>query len=327
MNIGIIGLGVMGTNHVRVASRFRNNLYVSDIDSEKVKLVSSSFKVAGAYTDHIEMISNQKLDGVIIAVPSQFHYNIAMDCISRGLNVLVEKPVAENIGDAKKMINFAAKKNVIFTVGHVERHNPAVAKLKELVKKGKLGEIYLVKTVRAGPFPKRLYGSPGGVLADLAVHDVDVVHYLLGPFKRLTSQQIVEGRQDLYSKVMFTLRNRVKGSLEFSWVSPRRVREIELYGTKGMVRCNYYEQSIEFFDNSKYDHFKSKDFLRGRISAGKIKNIKVNKKEPLMVEHEDFYNAIKCKKKPLVSGVEGLDALQIVNAIISSGKLRKDIVL
>ena len=112
-----------------------------------------------------------------------------------GKDIFVEKPIAENIQDAELMLQKSKENKTIFTVGHVERFNPVVTKIKSLLKD--LGDIYLVNTVRSGPFPKRLYGMHGGVLVDLAVHDADIIAYLIGDIKHVYAHVIKTGNQAL----------------------------------------------------------------------------------------------------------------------------------
>jgi len=177
MRIAVIGAGIMGSNHARVLSKMKNvDIAISDVNRARVDEVANTFDIGSVYDDHTRMLKDGA-DGVIVAVPSNIHRNIFDECIDAGVPVLVEKPMAENLADAVGMIEKAQGSGVPFTVGHVERFNPVVSKIKSII--GELGDIYLVNTVRAGPFPKRLYGMRGGVLVDLAVHDVDIIEHLL----------------------------------------------------------------------------------------------------------------------------------------------------
>jgi len=322
VNIGVIGAGVMGSHHIRVLSGIKDVslIAVSDVDLEKLKEITQKVNVRWLYKDHKEMLSKERLDGVIVAVPSAFHKKVVLDCIEAGVNVLVEKPISDNLKDAREMVDKAKKKKIIFTVGHIERFNPVVMKIKEFLDSKMLGKIYLVNTIRIGPFPKRLYNAPGGVLVDLSVHDIDIINYLVGNINQVYSQLIISGKQEIYAKSLFQIDNDIRGSSEFSWVSPKKVRIIEVYGTKGMLRGDYQIQELKFYENSDEAE---EALAKGKISEGKIIEYPINKQEPLKVELEHFVDCIKNKKEPLVKPEEALKALKIALAILESGENNK----
>jgi len=324
MNIGVIGAGIMGSNHIRVISAMKdvNLTAVCDVDLEKLKEMTQKVNVRWLYKDYKEMLSKERLDGVIVAVPSAFHKKVVLDCIEAGVNVLVEKPISDNLKDAQEMIDQAKKKKIIFTVGHIERFNPVVMKIKEFIEKNMLGKIYLVNTIRVGPFPKRFYGTPGGVLVDLAVHDVDIINYLVGNINQVYSQLIVSGKQEIYAKSLFQIDNDIRGSSEFSWVSPKKVRIIEVYGTRGMLRGDYQNQELKFFENSD----ESEGALaKGKISEGMIIEYPIQKQEPLKLELDHFIDCIKNKKQPLVKPEDAIKSLKIALAILESGENNKTV--
>lgn len=327
MLIGVIGAGTMGTNHTRVLSAMKNvDVVISDIDTAKRKDVADTFNVKNHYNDHIEMLKSEKLDGVVIATPSKFHKNIFMDCAERGVSTLVEKPIAESVADADAMIDKAREKGIIFTVGHVERFNPVVSKIKSLMEE--IGDIYLVNTVRAGPFPKRLYGSPGGVLVDLAVHDVDIVSYLVGNIEEVFSHIIRSGSQEIYANVLFKAGN-IHGSSEFSWISPKRVRTIEIFGTNGMLRGDYHQQNLWLYENSESEQRKSKNLfediiLKGNVAEGKVIQHPIKVEEPLKLELQNFIGGISGDRL-LVKPEEARNALAVAVSILESGKENRPI--
>src|SRR3989338_8648150 len=147
MNIGVIGVGVMGSNHARVLYELGHLAAVSDIDNIKLSHIKEKFN-ARCYNDHKDMITKEKLDGVVVAVQPKDHMKIVIDCLNAGLNVLVEKPISHYIKEAEEIVALAESKGLKLMVGHIERYNPVVTKLKELIDNGKLGKIYIVNTVR-----------------------------------------------------------------------------------------------------------------------------------------------------------------------------------
>ncbi len=319
-NIAVIGVGVMGTNHARVLSCMKNVNFtaISDIDETKLNIAGNQFNIAKKYKDHKELLKNEKLDGVIIAVPATHHKKVVFDCINAGVNVLLEKPISHDIIEAQEIIDIAKKKDIILLIGHIERFNPVVAKMKEFIQAGNLGDIYLVNSTRIGPYPKRLYGLQEGVLIDISIHDIDIIRYLVGEINQVYSQLLFSGNQEIYAKNLFRISKTAVGSSEFSWISPKRLRTIEIYGLKGMLTADYFNQKLTFYENNDAEVERSLE--KGSISAGKIIEIPVIKQEPLIIELNHFIECIKTKRKPLVNPKDAKRALEIAIAILKSDK-------
>ena len=276
------------------------------------------------------MIKKHKLDVVLIAVPTELHKKITMDCIREGINVFVEKPIAGSISDAKEMIEFADKHKKLLMIGHIERFNPVVTQIKKFIKEKMLGDIYLVNTIRAGPYPKRIRNV--GVLIDLAVHDIDILHYLIGDIERIYSQLILSNEEVIYCNSLFKMQNDVRGSCEFSWVSPKKTRTIHLYGVKGVIEGNYHDQTLRFYENPEAnaeirDNSYKEILSSGNIGAGKLVEITIKKEEPLKIELEHLIECVKENKKPLVTGEDSLKALKIALLMLESGKNGKPVLM
>ncbi|GAJ10359.1 unnamed protein product, partial [marine sediment metagenome] len=201
MKIAVIGMGLMGKNHVRVLNNIPEVTEVIIIDNNRkiLKEASNQFGISKSYHNHIEMFEKEKPDGVIVATPPDSHKQNVLDAIRYGINVLVEKPIAHTVEDAEEMIKAVEKKkHIVFTVGHIERFNPVVTKIKEFMDSKELNNVYLINTRRVGPFPKRLFGKVEGVLVDLAVHDFDIINYLGGKIEKIQSQIINSEKQEIY---------------------------------------------------------------------------------------------------------------------------------
>ena len=315
MKIGVIGTGSMGKNHVRVLKNIPevDEVIISDIDKNNLENVSKLFGISKKYQDHLEMLEKEKPDGVIVATPPDSHKKNAMDVIKYETNVLVEKPIAHTIEDAEEMIKAAEKKDIIFTVGHIERFNPVVTKIKEFIDNKTLSNIYLINTRRVGPFPKRLLGNVEGVLIDLAVHDFDIINYLGGKIENIQSQIIKSKKQEIYVKTLMDLENNIKASCEFSWITPMRNRNIEIYGDAGMLKGDFYTQDVWFYENSDFQSnpsFKDTFMSTGLINAGKVVKYPIYKQEPLLLELTNFIKTIQGKDKILIKPEEGLIVLK-----------------
>lgn len=320
MKIAVIGTGSMGKNHVRVLKNIPDvdEIVVSDIDAEQLRSTVEQFAIKKAYQNYIDLLENEKPDGVIIATQPNSHKKIAIDIMKFGTNVLVEKPIAHSLKDAEEMIKILGKKDVIFTVGHVERFNPVVSKIKEFFDRNLLNNVYLVNTHRIGPFPKRLLGKAEGVLIDLAIHDFDIITFFCGKMLEIHSQIIESKNQEIYVRTLIDLENNIKASAEFSWISPRKVRTIEIYGDEGMILGDYLNQEIWFYENDDYDNTsRTNDSFwgSGLIKSGKVIKHPIHKQEPLLLELANFVNSIKGIKTPLVKPEEALLALKNVISI------------
>jgi len=327
VKIAVIGVGVMGYNHVRVLSELEDAdlVAVSDSNINRAKEISTRFRIPKYYKDHKEMLEKEDLDAVIMAVPSKFHKDIFLDCVKYNIAILVEKPIADTLKSADEMINALKCKDIVFTVGHIERFNPVIMKIKELLNSNYAGEIYLVDTIRSGPFPKRLFDV--GVLIDLSVHDIDIINYLIGRIKQVYSNLIFSDRREVYAKVLFKISDTIKGSSEFSWVSPKRVREIKIHGTKGTIVGDYTNQEVWFYENADFIEGTFTDYqsmvVGGSISEGKVIKFPISKSEPLKNELKHFIDCVKNKKKPLVTAEEARETLKIATLMFRSGQEEK----
>jgi UDP-N-acetylglucosamine 3-dehydrogenase len=324
LNVAVIGTGNMGKSHARVYSVLKNSNLVAVCDSDG-KTSEDIGKEYGAnhYTSYHEMLSKEEIDAVSICVPTKMHEKIALDVIRMGKHVLVEKPLATNVHEAQNMIEEAKKNNVKLMVGHIERFNPVVRELKKRMEKNELGGIYKIHCERLSPFPKRIVDV--GVIIDLAIHEIDILNYLIkSKIKRLyaeTAQRIHSVYEDL---LIGTLRfqNKILGVISANWVTPKKVRKITITGEKGMFEANYLTQELFFYENefvksNGYD----KSFMN--ITEGKKVKIEIEKKEPLKNELEAFTQSIVNDEQAPITGEEGMHALDIAQKFLESSKENK----
>lgn len=313
LNAGVIGVGNMGQHHAR--NYFESNLAdlvaVSDHDSKIGQVAAKRFGCR-YYADYREMLQKEKLDVATIAVPTKFHKKVALDCIGKGINILIEKPIAANAAEAKEVIAKAKQKGIKFTVGHIERFNPAVLKLKELMDRGKLGEITSVVARRIGPMPERIRDA--NVIIDIGVHDIDLMNWFYG---KLPTQIAASGgnalnkmQQDYVN--VFLKYDSAAGLLQSNWITPVKLRRLAVSGTKAYAEVNLITQELDLYESTfstEYD-----DFGEFVIKFGEMKDkksVKVANVEPLKAEIESFIKAIKKNTRPVVTAREAIDALDI----------------
>lgn len=319
MKVGVIGAGSMGKNHARIYSEMPgvDLAGIVDLDEHAGKEVARKCGCKH-YKDHKEFLETERPDAVSVCVPTSLHYSVAKDVIERGVNLLIEKPITKNLKHAEEIVNLAKKAGVKLAVGHIERFNPAVQRLKELIDQGKLGDITSILARRVGLFPPRI--KDANVIIDIAVHDIDVFNYLLGKDPVMISasagKALVNDRED-YADI-FLKYNGTNGLIEVNWITPVKIRVLNVTGTKGYAELNYITQDLEMHEsNYKKTFDKFGDFVV-QFGEPKKKLIKVSKQEPLKLELENFIDSIKNDKEPLVNGVEGLNVLRIATDIIAA---------
>ncbi|MFH1789419.1 MAG: Gfo/Idh/MocA family oxidoreductase [Candidatus Altiarchaeota archaeon] len=326
----VVGVGAMGKNHARVYAELEGVelAAVADIDEERAKRISDKYRCRH-YADYRKMLSGEDLDVVSVVVPTNSHTRIALECIGRGVNVLVEKPIADTVENAEKMISAARKNKVKLSVGHVERFNPAVVELKRRLDAGELGRIFKVACVRVGPFPERIRDV--GVVVDLATHELDIMRYLVGAeFKRVyaeSERRIHTTHEDLLNAVL-KFENDVVGTLDVNWLTPEKIRELSVVGEEGMFVLKYLTQDLFFYEKveGRLEGYDYSDILMG-VAGGNVVDLRISKTEPLKSELSSFIDCVRDDERPRVSGEDGLEALKVAYALIDSSKRNKVISL
>lgn len=330
LKAAVVGAGAMGGNHARIYNLKQDTelVAVCDLDSKLSKKVGQNFRCK-SFSNLGEMLSSEKPDVVTIATPTQNHVDTAIKCINAGVNVLVEKPISESVKNAKKIIAAAKKHDVKLMVGHIERFNPAVVELKKRLHKKALGRIYTAAATRVGPFPNRIRDV--GVVVDLAVHDIDIMRYVTdSEITRVyaeTEKKIHTSHEDmLYSLLKFE--NKSVGILDINWLTPEKIRELKVVGEKGMFMVKYISQELTFFENKKAleEDYSYQKILMG-VTEGDIIKIRIPKVEPLKAELDAFTYAVAKNQTVPVTGVDGLKAVEIAQAIIKSSKKNQPIKL
>jgi UDP-N-acetylglucosamine 3-dehydrogenase len=304
LNVGVVGVGAMGHNHVRVYTRLKNaNLMaVSDLMKGTLAEVSKKYNTVG-FVDYDNVLKMPEIDAVSICVPTTYHYEVVMSAIEQGKHVLVEKPIAFTLKEAKDMVRAARKEGVKLATGHVERFNPAVLEAKKLLREKLIGEVVSVSAKRVGPFPPRI--KDVGVTIDLAIHEVDVMAYLMdSPVSKVyahVGSRLEKCEYEDHAEIMMEFYNNAIGMLEVNWLTPYKKRQLEVTGTDGIISLDYIDQTVEIFGKN-------------------ARNVRVPHHEPLMVELESFLNAIMLDEKPKITGEDGIHALKTVLAAMKSAK-------
>jgi len=305
LRVGVIGVGAMGRNHARVYSQLPDVKLVgiADVDESLAVSIAQNYGCK-AHADYKQLL-NDNLDSVSVAVPTTLHKRVALDAIRKGINVLVEKPIADTVESANEIIEAAGQNGVKLMVGHIERFNPAIIKLKELLNNGQLGDIISISAKRVGPYRSRI--ADVGIILDLGTHDIDIMSYLYEEKVRevyALAGSVFHSYED-HAIITLNFSNGSSGVIETNWLTPHKVRSLTVIGSKGIAEVDYTNFSLRISDQEW------------------IREAKIDKEEPLKLELQHFIDCVRQDKHPLVSGEDGKSALEVALAAIESYKSGK----
>ncbi|MBE7433589.1 MAG: Gfo/Idh/MocA family oxidoreductase [Anaerolineales bacterium] len=317
LNVGVIGIGAMGRNHVRVYSEMDSVRLVAAADTNPVscKKFAEQYN-RRAYTDYREMLAQEKLDAVSVVVPTSLHRQVAEEVMAHGIPILLEKPVATTHADGRAIITAARKAGILLAIGHIERFNPAIVALKKRLEVNELGKLFEIRTRRLGPIPGRIEDT--GVVVDLATHDIDLMQSLTNsPINRLsaeTQRRVHLSHEDSFFG-MIKFENGMNGLLDVSWLVPTKVRQTLVVGERGMFVVDTLTQEFYFYEN---DYPVGSGLPGAHIIEGNMTKIKIDRREPLRVQLENFVNKVAQNEGTIVTGEEGLLNLDVALAFITS---------
>jgi UDP-N-acetylglucosamine 3-dehydrogenase len=300
IRVGVIGVGAMGKHHPRIYSEMKEVelVGVADVNERAAAEVAAEYDTA-AFTD-CERLLKTDLDAVSIAVPTSLHKDIALKAANYGVHMLIEKPIAESLESADAIIDAARCEHLKLMVGHIERFNPAILKLKELISAGELGQVLSISCRRVGPYPPRIRDV--GIIIDLAVHDIDAISYLYG--KRAMNVYTIAGNsfhtKEDHASILLQYEDKKSGIVETNWLTPHKIRKLTITGTGGVAHADYLEQSLEIWEE------------------GEVMEVEIEKREPLKNELEHFLHVIVNDEEPSPSGEEGKYALEVALSAIKS---------
>ncbi|MEW6675085.1 MAG: Gfo/Idh/MocA family oxidoreductase [Nitrospirota bacterium] len=303
VKVGVVGVGYLGQHHVRLYSEIEDTelTAIVDIDEKRADAFAEKYGCE-AYSDYREILD--KVDALSIVTPTTSHYNIALDCLRAGKDILIEKPITVNVEEADELIRESEKRGCILQVGHLERYNPAVLTASEMVK-----EPRFIEAERLSPFLGR--GIDVDVTLDLMIHDIDIILSLISsPVKeiRAVGAEVLTSKIDV-AKAWLEFENGCIALITASRLSPEKQRRLKVFQKDSYI-------SIDFQSYEVRCYFRTGDDISFDV-------IKPEHKEPLREELRDFINCVKERKRPKVSATEGRNALKIVLKITNKIKNAK----
>ncbi len=316
---GVIGVGRMGEYHAGAYTEihFVELVGVADIDEERLSIICERYGVEG-YKDYRELLD--KVDVVTVSVPTGLHYQVARECIERGVHVLVEKPIAYTLEEARELFRLAEKKGVVLHVGHVERFNGAVQELMNIV-----SEPLLIESRRLGPFTPRV--AKDSVVLDLMIHDIDIVLRLARSEVKEIEATGISVYTDKCDAATINLRfeSGCVATLTASRVTQNKIRTMAVSERDFYVFLNFTEQDIHIHRQAYSEAVRLKDQLRYKQSSI-IEQVFVHKGNPLKLELMHFIEcAINgCKRiVPVESELKSLEiALEVERILKDKGVIK-----
>ena len=300
VRLAVIGVGHLGRHHARIASTLEGAELIAVVDTNDERAqAASSATGAPALADYREIIG--KVDAVCIAVPTEQHRDIALPFLERGIAVLVEKPMARSVEEARELVAAARASGTTLAVGHTERYNPAVAAVLPLVTSPRFIEVH-----RLGAFPDRSLDID--VVFDLMIHDLDIILALVG--KDVESIEavgvpVLTPRYDIANARLRFVGGCI-ANVTASRISKERVRKIRFFQPDAYISIDYAAQEVEGW------RLVRKEGARPTIEGGPLP---VPRDEPLRREIADFVRAVATRTAPIVDGDAGLRALELATRI------------
>jgi len=311
VGVAVIGTGFWGRNHARVYKELAETelLAVCDINSERAKAVAKQFGVK-PYTKTERMLKKEEIEAVSVCTWSTSLAKEAIKAIKAGKHVLIEKPMATNVKQAKKLLEAAEKENLHITVGFLMRFIPGIQHIKMAIENKTLGELVCATAKRVSEWPERI--GDVGVVKDTAIHDIDVMRYLFGsePVAVFAKTGSMKHRKfEDYAQIMLTFEGGKSAFIESNWLTPYKTRILTVTGSAAIMKLDYITQELTVES--------AKETLQPRLAW----------QEPLKLELQHFSRCILGKEKPLITGMDGLKALEIAEAALKSSAKGKVIKL
>lgn len=317
--VGVIGTGHMGTYHVRTLSEISNVELtgVVDIDSQRAETIANQYGTT-PYHNYQELFD--KVEGVSIAVPTKLHYQVAKDCLEAGLHVLLEKPMTQNLEEAKELFDLAVSKQRILQVGHVERFNAAVQELKNIVRNP-----IFIECRRLGPYSSNGRIKDSGVVLDLLIHDIDIVLSLVNSrLERINvaGASVYSEEHEDVANVQLVFANGCIGNLTASRITENKIRTLSITQPDAYIYLDYADQDLHIHRQAASKYILSREVMRYKQESF-IERLFVHKDNPLKLELIHFINCFANGGRSRISPEEELNSLSVtlkVLDLIKEGK-------
>ena len=302
--VGVIGLGWMGKVHLRNYSEMHGVQIMGVVDTDQAALdeVAARFGVP-TFTSLDDLLA-KGLDAVSVCVPTSLHHQVGLQVIASGAALLIEKPLAATAAEGAELVAAAKAKGVPLMVGHIERFNPAVQRVKELVG----DDVISIQIERVGPYPPRIQDV--GVIRDLGSHDIDLIRFLTGSEYRhvyavcTTSQ----GKHEDNALITAQMENGVLANVNTNWVTPYKSRKIRVACKSKFITADLVTQDVK-----EYSQFSTYD------KSYSVREWPMVYREPVKEELTQFLRSVREKTPVPITGEDGLEVLKVIERIFACG--------
>lgn len=308
--VGVIGAGNMGRNHVRVYDQLDEAELVEVVepDSERAAEIADEYDVVV----HPEVSALERAEAVSIATPNELHEPVAVECAERGIDVLVEKPLATTLDAASRIVEVATENDVTLQVGHIERFNPAVEMVAQILE-GE--EVIALESHRLGPFNDHL--TDEDVVFDLMIHDIDVMCSLVDA--GITGINAVgtspRSKQCDYAVAQLEFEDRVLGTATASHVTHGKVRRLDVTTMDAFITLNYQQQDVTVqrrgVEHTTTTHASHQGYRTETVTESPF----IRTREPLELELEHFLECVSTGREPMVDGDDGVRAVELASEV------------
>jgi UDP-N-acetylglucosamine 3-dehydrogenase len=318
LRAGLIGLGAMGRNHARV---------LQIVDGVELVGVAEPNGDANNLLRGIPVFSTVAdligagLDYAVVCAPTGLHEEVGLQLAEAGVPALIEKPLAPSVAASRRLVDAFESAGLVAGVGHIERYNPALQSLRTRLESGELGDVYQVVTRRQGPFPHRI--ADVGVVMDLATHDIDLTAWVTGQAYTSISARTVSRSGRPHEDMVAAVGQLQDGSMVshlVNWLSPLKERSTVVTGDRGCFVADTLTADLTFYANGAINtEWEALRSFRG-VAEGDMIRFAIPKREPLLVEHERFRDAVEGKDSDFVTLRQGLRTVEVSAAVLESAR-------
>ncbi|MDR6973865.1 putative dehydrogenase [Streptomyces sp. 3330] len=325
LRAGLVGLGSMGRHHARVLSGLEGVDLVGVVDPMGDKFGAAQ---GVPILNTVEELIALGVDYAVVACPTALHEPVGLALAEAGVCALVEKPVADTVEGARRLVEAFESRGLVAGVGHIERCNPALMSLRARLEAGELGDVYQVVTRRQGPFPHRI--ADVGVVKDLATHDIDLTGWVTGrQYVSIAAHTVSKsGREheDMVSAVGRLDDGTMVNHL-VNWLSPLKERFTSVTGERGCFIADTLTADLTFHSNAAVTtEWEALRAFRG-VSEGDMIRYAIPKREPLLVEHELFRDAVLGKQADICTLRQGMRTVEVAAAVLESATSNRSVSL
>lgn len=327
-NVVVIGLGRMGKNHLRLLSQDSRFNVIGLVDPRVEQRTSVENHLNYPAYGSINQIKKLDFDCAVVASSSSTHYKVASYLVSLGKPFLVEKPFCHNSASARLLASSIYNKKIKVAVGHIERFNPAVRKLSDVIKAGWIGKPIHFSFTRIGGYPENVKGGDN-VLFDLAVHDIDILNLLAGRMKLLggiAHSTIKKGINDT-AEILLRSDKGPSASIHVNWITPTKVRTLRVTGTRGVGFIDYMLQTCTVYGGNLLGYREEPKLEFNQLLQAYQNNDRiefgVKKEEPLKVQLDNFYCLLSNKANNCCTPEEAVYTIDLAEEAIRRAKTRK----